>query len=136
MQGGGLDIESLQTKTDAEVCKALSRLDGVGKWTAEMLMLFSMRRQNILSYGDLAILRGMRMLYHHRRITRPLFEKYRRRYSPYGSVAGLYLWAVAGGAIQGMKDYAPKAAGKKTRETKMPEIHLKLLCFRRKVLIC
>ena len=46
------------------------------------------------------------MVYHHRDITRNLFEKYRRRYSPYSSVASLYLWAVAGGAIEGMKDYA------------------------------
>jgi DNA-3-methyladenine glycosylase II len=49
------------------------------------------------------------MLYRHRKITRELFEKYRRRYSPYGSVASLHLWAIAGGAIDGTKDYAPKA---------------------------
>ena len=39
---------------------------------------------------------------------RKLFEKYRRRFSPYCSVASLYLWAVSGGAIPEMKDYAPK----------------------------
>jgi len=105
---GRLDINTLHFKPDEEICKELVRLPGVGLWTAEMLMLFSMQRPNILSFGDLAILRGMRMLYHHRVITQPLFEKYRRRYSPYGSVASLYLWAIAGGAIEGMKDYAPK----------------------------
>ena len=47
-----------------------------------MLMLFSMQRPDILSYSDLAIQRGLRMVYHHRDITRKLFEKYRRRYSP------------------------------------------------------
>jgi len=55
----------------------------------------------------------MRMLYRHRKITRELFQKYRRRYSPYGSVAGLYLWAIAGGAIEGKKDYAAKAVKSK-----------------------
>ena len=40
-------------------------------------------------------------------IDRKLFEKYRRRYSPYCSVASLYIWAVAGGAIPEMKDLAP-----------------------------
>jgi DNA-3-methyladenine glycosylase II len=109
---GRLDIDGLYGKTDTEVCKELARLNGVGVWTAEMLMLFSMQRPDILSYGDLAILRGMRMLYHHRKISRQLFEKYRCRYSPYGSVAGLYLWAIAGGAIMGMKDYAVKDAKK------------------------
>ena len=50
----------------------------------------------------------IRMVYHHREIDRKLFDKYRRRFSPYGSVASLYLWAVAGGAIPEMKDYAQK----------------------------
>jgi len=96
---GRMDIEALSKKPDAEVCKVLAQLDGIGVWTAEMLMLFSMQRPDILSYGDLAILRGMRMLYRHSVITKKLFEKYRRRYSPYGSVASLYLWAIASGAL-------------------------------------
>jgi len=101
---GRLDIESLHLKSDEDVCKELVQIDGVGIWTAEMLMLFSMQRPDIVSYGDLAIQRGMRMLYRHRKITRQLFDKYRKRYSPYGSVASLYLWEIAGGAIEGMKD--------------------------------
>lgn len=83
---GELDIESLVHMEDDEVIKELSSIKGIGVWTAEMLMLFSMQRQNIFSYGDLAILRGLRMLHHHRKITRKLFEKYRRRYSPCCSV--------------------------------------------------
>ena len=106
---GGLDIESLKNKSDEEVCRELSSVNGVGVWTAEMLMTFSMQRPNVMSYGDLAIHRGLRMLYHHRKISKKLFEKYRRRYSPFSTVASLYLWAIAGGAVEGMKDYAPKA---------------------------
>jgi DNA-3-methyladenine glycosylase II len=105
---GDFDIEALYTKSDEEVIAELSALKGIGIWTAEMIMTFCMQRPDILSYGDLAIHRGMRMLYHHRNIDRKLFEKYRRRYSPYGTVASLYLWAIAGGAIPGMKDYASK----------------------------
>lgn len=103
-----LDLDSLYLKSDQEVIAELSGLKGIGVWTAEMLMTFCMQRPDVLSYGDLAILRGMRMLYHHRSISKDLFEKYRRRYSPYGTVASLYLWAIAGGAVPGMKDYAPK----------------------------
>jgi DNA-3-methyladenine glycosylase II len=105
---GSLDADSLRKKSDEDVCAELTRLGGVGAWTAEMLMLFSMRRPNILSYGDLAIHRGMKILYRHREIPRPLFEKYRRRYSPYCSVASLYLWAVAGGAIKDMEGHVTK----------------------------
>lgn len=110
---GELDLEALHDKSDEEVCAELSSLKGIGVWTAEMLMTFSMQRKNVISYGDLAIIRGLRMLYHHRKITPQLFAKYRRRYSPYASVASLYLWAIAGGAIEGMKDYAPKTTPKK-----------------------
>ena len=73
-----------------------------------MIMIFSMQRMNILSYGDLAILRGMRMLYNHRKITPKLFKKYQKRYSPYASIVSFYLWAIASGEIPDMKDYAPK----------------------------
>lgn len=103
-----LDLSKLQFLTDDEVCSELSKLKGIGIWTAEMIMLFSMQRKNIVSFGDLAIVRGMRMLYHHREITPEKFAKYKRRYSPNGSVASLYLWAIAGGAIPEMKDYAPQ----------------------------
>ena len=94
--------------SDEQVCTKLSEQNGIGVWTAEMLMIFSMQRSNVLSYGDLAILRGLRMVYHHRKIDKTIFNKYWKRYSPYASVASLYLWAVAGGAIDEMKDYAPK----------------------------
>lgn len=105
---GDFNIHSLHNKSDAQVIKELSELKGIGIWTAEMLMIFCMQRQDILSYGDLAILRGMRLLYRHRKISREQFEKYRRRYSPYGSIASLYLWAIAGGAFPELKDPAPR----------------------------
>lgn len=105
---GELNLYSLNAMSDEQVCAKLSELNGIGVWTAEMLMIFSMQRPNVLSYGDLAILRGLRMVYHHRKIDKITFNKYWKRYSPYASVASLYLWAVAGGVIDGMKDYAPK----------------------------
>lgn len=49
---------------------------------------------------------------------RKLFEKYRRRLSPYCSVASLYFWVVAGGAIPEMKDYAPKKENKKNERAR------------------
>lgn len=105
---GECELAALAAKSDEEVCRELARLNGIGVWTAEMLLLFSLQRPNVLSYGDLAIQRGMRMLYHHRHIDKKRFSLYHRRYSPYASVASLYLWAIAGGALPEMKDYAPK----------------------------
>lgn len=109
---GVFDIQRLDKLTDAEVIKELSALKGVGVWTAEMILTFCMQRPDVVSFGDLAIHRGMRMLYRHRRIDRAKFERYRRRYSPYGTVASLYLWAIAGGAIPELTDPMPKKAAK------------------------
>lgn len=112
-----VNLVAVSRMSDEDAIRELSTLKGIGVWTAEMILLFCMQRPNIFSYDDLAIQRGLRMVYHHRKIERPLFEKYRRRFSPYCSVASLYLWAVAGGAIPGMKDYAPEK-GKKRRSAK------------------
>lgn len=105
---GEFDLAAIEKLSDIEAIEALISLKGIGVWTAEMILLFCLQRPNILSYGDLALLRGMRMVYHHRKIDQTLFEKYRKRLSPYCSVASLYFWEVAGGAVEGMKDYAPK----------------------------
>ena len=108
IKNGEFDLDGIWHKSDRDATEELISLKGIGVWTAEMILLFCMQRQNVFSFDDLAIQRGLRMVYHHRKIDRKLFEKYRRRFSPYCSVASLYLWAVAGGEIEGMKDYAPK----------------------------
>ena len=92
---GKLNLKLLSGKTDAEVIRELSSFPGIGVWTAEMLLIFSLGRRDVLSWSDLAIRRGMLALYGHRELTRGMFEDCRRRYSPYGSVASLYLWALS-----------------------------------------
>jgi DNA-3-methyladenine glycosylase II len=106
---GRLNLNELYSMPDDDVCGCLSRIKGVGVWTAEMVMTFSMQRPDIMSWGDLAIHRGLRMLYRHHKITPALFTKYKRRYSPYATVASLYLWAIAGGACSNMSDPSVKS---------------------------
>ena len=77
---GAFDINAVWQMPDGEAVAALSGLKGV------------MQRPNVISFGDLAILPGLRMVYRHKTIDRKLFEKYRKRFSPYGSTASLYLW--------------------------------------------
>ena len=105
---GAFDPDVVEHMSDEDAIRALSSLKGIGVWTAEMILLFCLQRPDIFSFDDLAIQRGLRMVYHHRKIDRKLFEKYRRRFHPYCSVASLYLWAVAGGAIPEMRDSKPK----------------------------
>ena len=109
---GELDLPGMAALEDAEVCRRLAALRGIGVWTAEMLLLFSLQRPDILSYDDLAIRRGLRMLYRHKEMPRERFERYRRRFSPYGSLASLYLWAIAGGALPELDDPAERKKGR------------------------
>ncbi len=108
VKNGEIDLDALKELSDEEVIRILSSLKGIGTWTAEMLMLFCMQRTDILSYDDLAIHRGLRMVYRHRNIDKRMFERYRKRYSPYGSIASFYLWAIATGAVPGLTDPKPK----------------------------
>ena len=92
---GTIDFKTLHTLTDEEVITKLSSLRGVGVWTAEMLLIFSLCRPDVLSYSDLAIRRGMMNLYGLSKLSKETFDWYRKRYSPYGTVASLYLWALS-----------------------------------------
>ncbi len=101
---GDFDLDALAEMEDSEVLARLTSLRGVGPWTAEMLLIFGLRRPDVVSWGDLAILRGMRMLYRKRSIDQRTFQRLRKRYSPYGTTASLYLWAIACGALPELTD--------------------------------
>ncbi len=101
---GIFPLESVAAMPDEEAVRSLVSLRGIGVWTAEMILLFCLQRPNVFSFDDLAIRRGLRMLYRHREMGRERFERYRRRFSPCCSVASLYLWEIAGGALPGLRD--------------------------------
>jgi DNA-3-methyladenine glycosylase II len=59
------------------------------------MLINSMERRDVVSWGDIAIRRGMMKLYGLNTITKEQFEHYRLRYSPLGSVASIYLWNIS-----------------------------------------
>lgn len=91
---GSLDIEALQTISDTQIIESLCQLDGIGVWSAEMILIFSLQRPDVLSYGDLGIRRGLCNLYHLKSLSSTRFAKYKQLFSPYGTVASLYLCSV------------------------------------------
>lgn len=93
---GSIDFHNLSSQTDGEIIKELSSLHGVGVWTAEMILIFSLCRPNVLSYNDLGIRRGIINLHNLKELTKEDFERYRKKYSPYCSVASFYLWSLSG----------------------------------------
>ena len=93
---GEIDFSRLHQMADKDIIDQLSSFRGIGVWTVEILLLFSLCRPDIVSWGDQVIRRGMMNLYGLKKLTKKQFERYRKRYSPYGSVASLYLWALSG----------------------------------------
>ena len=92
---GEFIFSELYNMSDDEVIKRLSSLSGIGIWTAEMLLINSMERPDVISWGDIAIRRGICKLYGLDGLTKEQFEQYKIRYSPYGSVASIYLWRLS-----------------------------------------
>jgi len=96
---GTLDFDSLPEKSDQEIIDELVKLRGVGVWTAEMLLIFALGRRDVLSFKDLGIRKGIMMLHQLDSLNEEEFETYRKRYSPYGTLASLLLWQIKDGGI-------------------------------------
>lgn len=92
---GEFRIDELYQLPDKEVIRQLVTLKGVGEWTAEMLLIHAMERRDVVSWGDIAIRRGMMKLYGLPALTKEQFEEYRKQYSPLGSIASIYLWQIS-----------------------------------------
>lgn len=90
---GEFDSQRLATMGDDEVIAHLTELDGVGVWTAEMMLIFSLGRENVLSEKDLVLGRALKTLYGIKRLTPRRWAYFRSLFGPYCTLASFYLWA-------------------------------------------
>lgn len=97
---GSVDFDSLSHLDDAAVIAQLVKLKGVGVWTAEMLLIFALGRKDVLSYRDLGIRRGIMLLLNRDSLSGEEFEHFRKRCSPHGTLASLYLWKLKDGGLR------------------------------------
>ncbi|MBS0396598.1 MAG: DNA-3-methyladenine glycosylase 2 family protein [Proteobacteria bacterium] len=78
---------------DAAVIERLTQVRGVGRWTAEMILMFTLNRPDVLPVDDFGIREGFRLLYGKRRQPRPRWlADYGERWAPYRTTASWYLW--------------------------------------------
>ena len=92
-QSGEVQFARLPNLPDEEVIEELTKIKGIGVWTAHMFLMFSLRRANILPTGDLGIQMAMRKHYRKRKLPKPVqMEKIAKCWEPYRSVACWYLW--------------------------------------------
>ncbi|HXY04229.1 MAG TPA: DNA-3-methyladenine glycosylase [Terriglobales bacterium] len=90
---GQLDFSRLHEMSDEEVIKHLTQVKGVGVWTAQMFLMFTLKRPNILPTGDFGIQMAIKKHYNKRKPPKPLhMEKIARPWEPYRSIACWYLW--------------------------------------------
>lgn len=82
-----------EQRTDNEIIEELSSIRGIGRWTAEMFLMFTLLRPNVFPVDDIGLLRGLEKNYHGARVTPSVARAvYFERFSPWASVATWYLW--------------------------------------------
>ena len=90
---GSLDFGRLPDLSDDEVIKHLTRVKGIGVWTAHMFLIFSLKRRDVLPTGDYGVQAAIKKHYRKRKLPKPhVMEKIARPWVPYRSVACWYLW--------------------------------------------
>ncbi|NLU54893.1 MAG: DNA-3-methyladenine glycosylase 2 family protein [Firmicutes bacterium] len=89
---GELDLVALESFSDQEVIEKLVELKGIGVWTAEMLLIFSLGRNDVFSVRDLGLRRGVARLYDLGDVSDDEVAKIAAKWSPYRTFASLYLW--------------------------------------------
>lgn len=95
-----LELEALHTMPDEEVVRALDEVKGIGRWTAEMFLIFSLARTDVLPRDDLGIQKAIKNVYGLRRLpSKRKLDELARMWSPYSSIAVLYLWRSKDGGI-------------------------------------
>ncbi|MBI4099849.1 DNA-3-methyladenine glycosylase 2 family protein [Candidatus Microgenomates bacterium] len=89
---GSLDLKKVKTLPDEEVVIELTKVKGIGRWTAEMILIFHLQRPDVFSLGDLGLRTAVAKLYRVDRNNLKKIEKISRRWSPFRSLASRYLW--------------------------------------------
>ena len=93
---GELPLDRLDDMTDDEIIDALVHVKGVGRWTAQMFLMFRLGRPDVLPELDLGIQKGIRVAYRKRRLPTPReVQRIGAKWTPYRTVASWYLWRVA-----------------------------------------
>ncbi len=89
---GEIDQSHLASLSDEEVISKLTKIKGIGRWSSEMILMFSLGREDVFSLGDLGLKTAVSRLYGVERDDLVAIEKISRAWSPFRSYASRYLW--------------------------------------------
>ncbi len=92
-KAGLLDFAKLPELPDEEVVKHLTQVKGIGVWTAQMFLMFTLKRPDVLPTGDYGVQAAIKKHYRKRKLPKPhVMEKIAKPWGPYRSIACWYLW--------------------------------------------
>jgi DNA-3-methyladenine glycosylase II len=89
---GRLDFDAIVELDDESVIERLVIVPGIGRWTAEMFLLFGLKRMDVLALGDAGLQRAARNLYGKKRNSKTLLPRVAEVWRPYRSIASWFLW--------------------------------------------
>ncbi len=93
VQDGVLQLDTLPMHSDAEVIRQLTHVKGIGRWTAEMFLIFTLGRLDVFPVDDLGIRKAMQHAYGYKRLPAPVtMQRHARKWTPYRTIATWYLW--------------------------------------------
>lgn len=92
IRNGDLRLKTLHTLADEAVIAELTQVKGIGRWTAEMFLLFTLRREDVFSVGDLGLRKGMQKVYGKKKISDQQAERIAKKWSPFRSFGSIALW--------------------------------------------
>ncbi len=93
IQDGALQLAMLPMHSDAEVIHQLMGVKGIGRWTAEMFLIFALGRLDVFPVDDLGIRKAMQRAYSYKRLPAPVtMYRHARKWIPYRTIATWYLW--------------------------------------------
>ena len=87
-----MEFSDLVSLDDELVIEKLVVVPGIGRWTAEMFLLFGLKRLDVLAVGDAGLQRAARILYGKKRKSETLLLRVADNWRPYRSIASWYLW--------------------------------------------
>ena len=93
VQDGTLPLAALPMHSDAEVIRQLTQVKGIGRWTAEMFLIFALGRPDVFPVDDLGIRKAIQHVYGYKRLPAPVtMQRHARKWIPYRTIATWYLW--------------------------------------------
>ncbi len=93
IEGGRVNVKLLSKMSDEDVIEHLTQVKGIGRWTAEMFLIFSLGRPDVLPVHDLGLRKGVQMAFALPELPNPKeVERIGKRWKPYRSIATWYLW--------------------------------------------